>query len=171
MKTRRNSLVIILNAIVSILFLLPAIKLDLFNENYSTLSLTTRGYLYVLFLGIVIGSLLGYETYTITRKKVNGILMFLSLIIGTIIPHHVPYNLQGNLHLLFAYIGFASLAILTLLNCKNSKYFSIYSLLLFVSIALYLKYGMVNTLSEIIVMISSLYINLVIYFKNIKKGY
>ena len=164
MITRTNKLVTI-NLVASILFIIPTFKLDLFNENYSTLSLTTRGYLYVLFLGIVIGILLAKETYIITKNKTNSILMFLSLLIGTIIPHHVPYNLQGNLHLLFAYVGFVGLAISTIINTKYSKYSKYYIMCLLISILIYLKCGMVNTLSEVIVMLSSLAINLIIYIK------
>ena len=165
MKTRRNSLVTILNIIETVIFLLPISKLNLFTENYSTLSLTTRGYLYVLFLGIVIGILLARETYIITKNITNSILMFLSLLIGTIIPHHVPYNLQGNLHLLFAYLGFVGLAILTIINTKYSKYSKYYIMCLLISVLIYLKCGMVNTLSEVIVMLSSLAINLIICIK------
>ena len=161
MRTKRKNsiLLVIRNLISTVLFLLPVKELDLFNENYSTLSLTTRGYLCLLFIGIIIGSLLSIETSMIKNKK-NGLLMFASILIGVIIPHHVPYDFQGNIHLLFAYIGFAGLVSLTIINCSNSKDRDIYLLLIFLSILIYLKYGMVNTLSEIIVMISSLFFNL-----------
>ena len=162
-KKINNNLIVIINVIVLILFIIPSFKLNLFDENYSTLSLTTKGYLYVLFLGIAIGILLAYEMYIITNNKINALLMFLSLLIGTIVPHHVPYNLQGNLHMLFAYIGFVGLVIMTTLNIKNIKVKSIYFFMLFVSVAFYLKCSMVNTLSEIIVMISSLLVNLYSY--------
>ena len=164
MITRTNRLVFI-NVIVSILFVIPAFRLDLFNENYSTLSLTTRGYLYVLFEGIFIGLLLAKETYIITKNKICSIFIFLSLLIGTIIPHHIPYNLQGNLHLLFAYIGFAGLTILTINNIKYSKYLKYYMICLLSSVLIYLKCEMVNTLSEVIVMLSTLAINLLICIK------
>ena len=91
--------------------------------------------------------------------------MFLSLLIGTVIPHHIPYNLQGNLHLLFAYIGFAGISILTILNIKEIKIKNIYFLCLFLSITFYLKCGMVNTISEVIVMISTIIINYYLYIK------
>ena len=161
----RNRLVIILNVIVSILFIIPTFKLNLLNENYSTLSLTTRGYLYVLFLGIIIGSLLSYETYIISKNKIRSLIMFLSLLVGTIIPHHVPYNLQGNLHLLFAYIGFTGMAISTIINIKSTKYYNVYLLFLVLAVTFYLKCGMVNTISEVIVMLSSLYFNLITSIK------
>lgn len=166
MKKRRNnnSLVILLNVIVTVLFLLQVTKLDLFSENYSTLSLTTRGYLYVLSLGIIIGILLGYETAKVSNAF-RGLLMFGFMLIGVIIPHHVPYNLQGNLHLMCAYIGFAGLVTITFLNCRIKKLRDLYILPLFVAILIYLKYGMVNTLSEVIVMLSSLLINLLCYVK------
>ena len=163
MKIQRK-LINSLNLISIVLFLIPIFKLDLYQENYSTLSLSTRGYLYVLMLGVLIGSLLGLETSIITSKR-NGILMFLSLLIGTVIPHHIPYNLQGNLHLLFAYIGFAGISILTILNIKEIKIKNIYFLCLFLSITFYLKCGMVNTISEVIVMISTIIINYYLYIK------
>lgn len=91
--------------------------------------------------------------------------MLIALIIGTIIPHHVPYNLQGNLHMLFAYIGFAVLVTATIINCRIKKYRDIYLLFIFVGIILYLKFGMVNTISEIVVMIGTLFINLLLVLK------
>lgn len=163
-KRKNNSLVIIVNVIVTILFLLPISKLNLFSQNYSTLSLTTRGYLYVLITGIIIGLLLAIETTAISNIF-RGILIFVFMLVGVIIPHHVPYNFQGNMHLLFAYIGFAGLVTITLLNCKIKKLRDIYLLPLFIAVLIYLKYGMVNTLSEVIVMISSLLINLLCYIK------
>lgn len=163
-KRTTNKTLILINVIVSILFLLPALKLDLFTENYSTLSLTARGYLYVLILGITIGLLLWYEANIVSKKKYN-VLFLIALFIGTVVPHHVPYNLQGNLHLLFAYVGFAGLIIMTLINCGIKKYRDSYLLFIFSAVIIYLKYGMVNTLSEIIVMISTLYINLLIVLK------
>lgn len=163
MRTR-NKLVLI-NVLEAILFILPAFKLDLFKENYSTLSLNTRGYLYVLFLGISIGLLFSYETKIIKNKK-NAILIFLSLLVGTIIPHHVPYNLQGNLHLLFAYIGFIGLASLSIINIfYNKKLLSFYLLSLSFAVLIYMDSGMVNTLSEVIVMLSSMIVNLIMSIK------
>lgn len=164
MKKRISSIVFISNFILLIVFLIPAFKLDLFNENYSTLSLTTKGYLYVLLLGIIIGFILAYETYYISGKKYS-LIIFLSLLIGTIIPHHVPYNLQGNLHLLCAYIGYFMLVIMTLHNCKLSITRNLYILMLFISVLLYLYCGMVNTISEIIVMVSTLLINMYNYLR------
>jgi len=146
--------------------LIPAFKLDLFSENYSTLSLTTRGYLYVLFLGIMIGLLLGYETSIISFKK-QGLLMFISLLIGTMIPHHIPYNLQGNLHLLCAYLGFVGISIITIMNLKNTKFKNYYYLALMLAVTFYFKCGMVNTLSEIIVMFSTMLLNCILYLKNL----
>ena len=166
MKTKRtNRKVIIVNIVSFILLIIPAFKLDLFYENYSTLSLNTKGYLYVLLLAILIGSILCYETYIISNNRNRSILIFFSLLIGTIIPHHVPYNLQGNLHLLFAYIGFAILIAITYINIVNQKYRNKFISTIIISILIYLKYGMVNTLSEIIVMTSCLFFNLYVYLK------
>ena len=163
MKIRRK-LISSLNIISIILFIIPAFELDLFKENYSTLSLTTRGYLYILFLGILIGILFAIETAYISNKA-RGILIFIFMFVGVMVPHHVPYNLQGNLHLLCAYIGFAGLVIITILNCGIKKYRDIYLLFIFIAILLYLKCGMVNTLSEIVVMVSSIIINMYLMLK------
>lgn len=165
MKTRK---LIITNLIVSVLFLLPVKQLNLFTENYSTLSLNAKGYFYLLFLGIIIGLLLGYETSRISNNF-YAVVMLLSLLIGVIIPHHVPYNLQGNLHLIFAYIGFVGLVICTIINCKIKKYRDIYLLFIFAAILSYLKFGMVNTLSEVIIMLASIFINCLLYNRYGKK--
>lgn len=152
----------ILNVVAIVLLLIPARHLDLFKENYSTLSLNTQGYLYVLSLGIYFGSILGIETMYINSKKAS-ILMFLALIIASIIPHHVPYNLQGNLHLLCAYLGFGLALSITYLNIyKHLKYKKIYYLFMlsiFLAFVIYLKVDMVNTLSEIIAMSTILIVN------------
>ena len=169
MKKRRNNFVLIFNFLCLVLFLLPIRKLNIFEENYSTLSLTTRGYLYLLCIGLFIGLLFAYETSRISNN-LYAMLIFVSIIIGVIIPHHVPYNLQGNLHLLFAYIGFVGLLIITLLNCKIKKLRDYYILFIFIAILIYLKYGMVNTLSEVIVMLSSMMINFICYIKYANKN-
>lgn len=164
MKTKRNKLIVFINLVITIFFLAPVRKISLLNENYSTLSLDTRGYLYVLSLGIVIGLLLAYETLKNSNRLVS-ITIFLSLLIGVIVPHQVPYGIRGNIHLLFAYLGFAGLVICTILNCKIKKYRDIYLLFIFSAVLIYLKYGMVNALSEIIVMLGTLFVNLIIFIK------
>lgn len=166
MKTKRT--LILSNIILIILLLIPLNKIDLFNENYSTLSLTTRGYLYVFFFGIFSGVVLSYETYLINNNKKRSLFMFLSLFIGTIIPHHIPYNIQGNLHLLFAYVGFFGLVVITFINLTNKNTKEIYLLLIMLSVVIYFYCGMVNTLSEIIVMVFSLMFNLTTVY-SIKK--
>ena len=165
MKKRK---LIITNLIVSVLFLLPVKQLNLFNENYSTLSLTAKGYFYLLFLGIIIGLLFAYETCRISNNF-YGVVTFASMLIGVMIPHHVPYNLQGNLHLVCAYIGFVGLVICTIINCKIKKYRDIYFLFIFAAVLLYLRFGMVTTISEIIVMLASLFINCFLYNRYGKK--
>ena len=91
--------------------------------------------------------------------------MFLFMLIGVLIPHHVPYNLQGNLHLVCAYFGFAGISIITILNTRNLKTWNVFIICLFLAFVFYLKFGMVNTISEIIVMISYLFTNYIGYKK------
>lgn len=158
-----------INIIISIVFLVPAFKLNLFNQNYSTLSLSTEGYLYVLILGTAIGALLGYETFFI-NNKLYAVSMFLSMFTGVMVPHHVPYDLQGSLHLLCAYLGFSGIVIITMINLyKNilliKKLRYIFSLSILASICIYLVCGMVNTASEIIVMFAVLSTNLYLYLR------
>ena len=166
MKTS-GKLIKISNLITMILFLLPVSRLDLFRENYSTLSLSTRGYFFLLFLGIICGLLMAYETLYISGRR-NAVLIFAGLILGTAVPHHVPYDLQGNLHLILAYIGFFLMFYVTYVNSFNTSkkiFQQILSLLIVTVSALYMKYMMINTLSEIIIMIACLSVNLSIYLE------
>lgn len=163
MKISNNKLIII-NLITYILFLLPISKLDLFKENYSTLSLNTRGYFYLLFIGILIGLILYYETKRLNKKY--SLLILISMIIGVIIPHHVPYNLQGNIHLLFSYTGSFIVVVLTLLNIfRFTELTNIYIFGVFISILSIFRYSMVTTLCEVILMSFILFCNLYAYIK------
>ena len=165
-----NKTIVILNILVITVFLLPLTQLNLFSENYSTLSLSTRGYFYLLSFGIICGLLLSYETYHISNKK-NAILMFLGLFIGVLIPHHVPYNFQGNLHLLFAYTGvFISLIItyLNLLSNMNNALNTLFYLSIVAAVLSFMRYGMVTCITEVILMLCILIINMTIYIKRFR---
>ena len=163
-----NKTVIFWNLAVLIQFLLPLKKLDLFQENYSTLSLNRSGYLYLLTLGISIGILCAYETMHIHSER-NGYLVFFSLILGVIVPHHVPYDFQGNLHLLFAYLSASAFTALTYLNIQKDmchpKLFGILMLGITAAILSCLKAGMVGSLSEAILMCTLLFINCYLYVR------
>ena len=109
---------------------------------------------------------MGYETCKISGKR-NGLLMFLCLVLGTCIPHEVPYHLRGNLHLLFAYAGGFGMSAITLLNLYrrfDKRLQDLYVFLLFLCFLLYLRFMMVNTLIEILLMIASLFCNCVSFF-------
>ena len=158
----------ILNFLTLFLFLLPVWKLDLFHENYSTLSMDTRGYFFLFFLGIITGALMAYETRFISGKK-NAYILFAGLFMGVMVPHHYPYDLQGDLHLFLAYMGFVSMMIITFSNTffsiRQLSYQRILFLLIGFCSALYLRYGMVNTLSEISIMMTCMMIDLSIYLE------
>lgn len=152
--------------VVGLLFVIVSTKLDLFKENYSTLSLSTKGYFLFLFMGLLSGIILGINTYLISGKK-YGILMFISLLVGTIIPHDISYNLQGNLHLFNAYLGFVLLEIVMFINVykysfinysKSKKLYYILFISLVLAVLSYTKYMCVNTLSELIIMLCDLFI-------------
>lgn len=163
-----DKLLKILNFLTLFLFLLPVSRLDLFHENYSTLSLDTRGYFFLLFLGIITGIIMAYETRFISGKR-NSIILLMGMIMGTMIPHHYPYDLQGDLHLLFAYVGFTALVVITFMNTYFSKKQVSYQKILFLlgglSCVLYLRHGMVNTLNEVFIMMACMAINLMIYLE------
>ncbi|MBQ2657202.1 MAG: hypothetical protein IJF87_01365 [Erysipelotrichaceae bacterium] len=149
------------------MLLIPLGRLQLFNENYSTLSLNTRGYLYLLVTGVLCGLVLAYETSIISNPK-RGILIFLSLFLASVIPHHYPYDLQGNIHLILAYLGFCIMIAVTYLNLFQSyrkTSINFYTLCLTAAFGLYLNAGMVNTLCELIIMFATLGINLFLYIK------
>ena len=164
-----SKFIVIFNLLIFFLFLLPSGKLDLFEENYSTLSLNARGYFFLLFLGISCGSIMAYETSFISGKR-NALLLFVGLLMGTVVPHHVPYDLQGNLHLIFAYTGFFLLILVTYINslyntdpiCRN-----ILILMIAAVAMMYMRYMMVNTVSEIIIMMICMGINLFLYLKRL----
>lgn len=156
--------------IVACMYLLIASKLELFLENFSTLSLTTKGYLLFLFMGIVTGILNYIVTLKVSSKK-HAIIVFMSLLIGTIMPHDISYNLQGNLHMFNAYLGFVGLEIITYINIynyslinKKTNYLKlIFIFCLFMAIYLYSLRMFVNTLAELIIILSNLFILFVIY--------
>jgi len=165
---RNNRLAIILTIIDICLFVIVSSKLDLHYENYSTLSLTTKGYFIFLFMGVITGFTLAYETRFISNLK-HGIIIFLALLIGTIIPHDISYGLQGNLHLLNAYGGFFMLVYVSfvniyyygLTNLKQSRIICfIYLLCICLAIYLYMDKLFVSTLCELIVIISTLLLDL-----------
>ena len=173
MKIRINK---ILNLIAITLLIVVASFLDPFKENYSTLSLSTKGYFLFLFLGILIGLILSFETYYISNKK-YAIIMFLSLLVGTIIPHDISYNLQGNLHLFNAYLGFSIMMIITFVNLyqsimiKRQNKVPLYIVLigLFISVYSYMNYLCVNTFSELIIIICVLVSHYLMSKENLKK--
>lgn len=151
-----------LNIITIVLFSIVATSLDPFIENYSTLSLTRNGYFLFLFMGILAGFTLAYETYLINNKK-YAYIMFCALLLGVIIPHDISYNLQGNLHLINAYLGFSVMMIITFINIykfslrnnKKGRYILYFTLICFaISVYLYLDKMCVNTISELIIMIT-----------------
>lgn len=151
----------IFNILIIFIFVIVSLFLDPFKENYSTLSLTNKGYFLFLSMGLLSGIILGIETYYISGIK-YGIIMFLSLLIGVIVPHDISYNIQGNLHLINAYFGFSIMMIVTFINIykfslrniKKAKYiFYLTLIVLFISIYFYLEYMCVNTISELLIMI------------------
>ena len=171
---RINSKIIaIFNLLVLGLLLLPLRQLDLFCENYSTLSLKTEGYLYLLFLGVMCGILCGYETMKIHSAR-NGIIVFFSLLSGVLIPHHVPYDLQGNLHLLLAYLSASVFTAMTFLNIqKDMRHPLLYGILMLGACAAavsYMQAMMVNCLSELVLMSVLLFINFYLYIQKEKRS-
>ena len=160
MKTRNVKLTLI-HLVTYVLFLLPVRRLDLFRENYSTLSLHTEGYFYFFFLGILLGSVLSYDTYRIAGKR-NAKIIFAALIIGTMIPLQIPYRLRGYLHLLCSYTGSFVTTVITYFNLQRSQnriLKNIFTLSVLCSILLYIRIGMVSTILEVVLMTSILWIN------------
>ena len=166
MKIKQKQINNISLLVIAVIFTAVSTRLDLFKENYSTLSLSTKGYFLFLFMGLLAGIVLAYNTYLISGKK-YALLMFIALLLGTIIPHDITYNLQGNLHLLNAYLGFVLMEVVmfinvykySFINYKKSKTIS-YILIISLIIAFlsYTRYMCVNTLSELVVMLTNLFV-------------
>ena len=166
-----NRKIILVNLLTALLFLAPATKLDLLAENYSTLSLNAKGYFILSVLGILAGILMGFETMHISGRK-YGLILFLSLLAGTIVPHEYPYHFRGHIHLLLAYAGGFGLLAVTFFNILHDERKHLqnaFVLVLTAAVLLYMKYMMVNTLSEILIMLMCLYVNLTIYLKKTGK--
>jgi len=166
-----NKIVKIANFLLVTAYLVVASTLDPFKENYSTLSLEVKGYLLFVALGILTGLLLGYETLRINGKN-QAIIMFLALLIGTVVPHNISYNLQGNLHMFNAYGGFTIMMIINLsnlykcyfLNYKKSKHLFLVLMFAFlIALYFYLDKMMVNTVSEVLIICATLYDNYQMY--------
>ncbi len=149
-----------------VLLVMPLFVLDLFHENYSTLSLTTKGYFYVLVMGIVFALVLGYETYHLNRKY--WLYIFIASIAGTIVPHHVPYNLQGNIHLILAYLSFGVIAFITYMNVfthYNRNLMNGFTLMLCILVICFMKFMMINIVAELFAMMYVLFANMYLYYK------
>ena len=88
--------------------------------------------------------------------------MFITMMIGVIIPHHYPYDLQGNIHLILAYVSFAGRYLLTFSNIKNYPDKTLHNILfgmLGIVAVMYIYFGMVTSISELIIILCCLYIN------------
>ena len=166
MKIKQKQINNISLLVIAVIFIAVSTRLDLFKENYSTLSLSTKGYFLFLFMGLLAGIVLAYNTYLISGKK-YALLVFIALLLGTIIPHDITYNLQGNLHLLNAYLGFVLMEVVmfinvyiySFINYKKSKTISyILIISLIIAILSYTRYMCVNTLSELVVMLTNLFV-------------
>ncbi len=166
-----NRKIIFINLLTVILFLAPAMKLDLFEENYSTLSLHAKGYFILLFLGILTGSLMGYETLHVSGRK-WGLILLLSMLAGTIVPHEYPYHFRGHIHLLLAYTGGFGVVAITyfnLLHDARRHVKDIFALAMTAAVLLYMKCMMVNTLCEIVIMLTCMFMNLIVYLGKVEK--
>ncbi len=165
MRIRKNNRIVFIHLLVYVLFLLPSLRLDLFRENYSTLGLNTEGYLFLLMEGILCGALLGYDTAVLSGKR-YGMILFASLLMGTIIPHEVPYHIRGNLHLFFAYCGGFALLTITYRNLfyhPDPFLNGLFACGMLLCFLVYLRYMMVNTLLEVILMSVCFYVNFSLY--------
>ena len=90
--------------------------------------------------------------------------------LGTLISHHLPYDLQGDLHLLFACGGGFALVSCTLLNVLEQgdrKLLSLYELLLAAALLIYIRLFRTSVLSELLIIVSSM---LTTYLLCIRKG-
>jgi len=150
-----------------VLLLYPLRKLDLLKQNFSTLTLQKSGYLYLLRIGFYIAFLLFHEMKSLLKTKA-AMFLFLSFIMGILIPHHVPYDLQGNLHLFFAYASAFLVSVITYLTIEyfqQQQLKSFFIMAVFLVALLYMKNAFVNTLSEIILMFSILIVYLILYLQ------
>ena len=149
-----------------ILLLLPAGRLDLFHENYSTLSMNVGGRLYLLAVCLSAAVLLYLETRHIGAGY--ALITAAATAFSTLIPHHVPYDIQGNLHLFLAYACSFVIVASTyrgLFVTGMKKAADVFTLLLMVVPVSYMRHMMVTLFAETVMVWAVLIFNLLIFLR------
>ena len=99
--------------------------------------------------------------------------MFIASVAGTIVPHHVPYNLQGNIHLILAYLSFGVIASITYMNVfthYNRMLMNGFTLMLCILVICFMKFMMINIVAELCAMTYVLFANVYLYCKYTNKN-
>ena len=148
---------------------------DPFTKNYSMLGKTAKGYLAVLLLCILIGINLADTTYLVNRKYY--IIALLSQIPAGLFPYvERSGNLSSNLHEILAYLSFALINIITILNIfrysffdhkKGRMLFVVYGVTATVTIAMYLDTMGAVAIEQLLLLSVILVLNHFIYLKTI----
>ncbi len=142
-----------------------------FKENYSTLSLTERGYFELLIIGILSGI-----SFAIAAERLQGrkwaLMTFFAFLSACILPYSLTNKPLADIHVFLAYTGFflAGVSVLkNILSVADDKLqktlTNIYCLILMAALASYLIFLCVNAFSEQVFMIGSILINTYLFLR------
>ena len=170
--TRNKILYLVLNIIIINLLIIGLVNQDLLFDNYSIYAHGLKNHSYLLSTALLISISNAILTNILNKKYV--LLSFISFLIAAIFPYSTnEYSILNDVHIILAYLGFA-LSILTFLI--NNFYFKTYNMklgniilylfffVLIIVIYIYLKYQVVNFLSEVIYTNAYVILNLLMYF-------
>lgn len=162
-----NKKIKIILLVVNIVYLtILTFSLDTFKENYSMITYYPKGYIIVVLLCILMSFSLLICTKSICNK-------YLFMTFGPIIGSLLPYNemnrgLIGESHVILAYIGFAFVNIITIINIyyyktynqkKGSNYLKIFIIVFFADCIYYLNCLGVIAIHEYILLSTIIIIN------------
>ena len=150
-------------------------RIGLLYENFSHIAVTVPGYLYVLFLGILVS----ISTFIALRRHFSlkwTVVSSLPFLIASLIPNNNdPATLLASVHLFFAYLGTGLSVMTSVRNIESlkdpeekKKVLNIYSVFLLAALGSYLIFLCINTLSELLFTAAVLLLNT--YFFFLKEG-
>ena len=153
------------NLLLIFLLLYSVRHIHPFHENYSTLSLTSRGYWELLIIGILSGI-----SFALAADNLQGrrwaLITFAAFLSACILPYSLTDQILADIHVFLAYSGFflAGVSVLrNILSLSDDRLqkvlINIYSLILMAALTSYLIFLCVNAFSEQVFMIGSILIN------------
>ena len=119
---RNRKIYRILVTVTLILLTVLTFMVDPLRENYSMLSGSTGGYLFVMMLTVLLGAVMAEVTHMLNRR------FFFVALFGPLLSAVFPYvqgkgDLYSGLHEILAYVSFAATVFITLLNIWRYSFY------------------------------------------------